>query len=90
MKINIPVRFKNKVFWVTFVPAIFLVITTVLSVFGINMDFGDLVNKILNVIEAVFALLAILGIAVDPTTYGLNDSKRAMTYTEPYKDKEEK
>ena len=88
MKINIPVRFKNKVFWITFVPALFLVITTILSVFGINIDFGDLVNRILNVVEAIFALLAILGIAVDPTTYGLNDSKRAMTYTEPYKDEE--
>lgn len=88
MKINIPVRFKNKVFWMTFIPALFLVISTVLAVFGVDMDFGDLVNRILKVVEAVFGLLAIIGIAVDPTTYGFNDSKRAMTYTEPYKDKE--
>jgi len=34
-------------------------------------------------VDAVFALLVILGIVVDPTTDGLNDSARAMAYEEP-------
>ena len=33
-----------------------------------------------------FALLVILGIVVDPTTAGVGDSKRAMSYEEPWED----
>jgi phi LC3 family holin len=29
---------------------------------------------------------AILGLVVDPTTAGVSDSKRAMSYTEPWQD----
>ena len=39
-------------------------------------------------INAVFALLVILGIVVDPTTEGIQDSDRAMSYPEPWDDKE--
>ena len=34
----------------------------------------------------VLIILAILGIVVDPTTDGIKDSARAMTYNEPRKD----
>jgi phi LC3 family holin len=45
-----------------------------------------MVGKILAVVDAVFALLVILGIAVDPTTAGVGDSKRALGYEKPFKD----
>ena len=38
------------------------------------------------VVDAVFALLVILGIVVDPTTAGVSDSRRAMGYEEPWED----
>ena|GEM_PF-5883816 len=41
------------------------------------------VPKLLDLINAVFGLLAILGIVNDPTTKGLGDSRRAMEYKTP-------
>ena len=81
--INWKVRIKNKVFWCELIPAIALVIQAVAAVFGYNLDFSTLTGKILGVVDAVFALLVILGIVVDPTTAGIRDSKQAMTYDEP-------
>lgn len=81
--INWKVRLKNKNFWLTIIPALLLVIQTVASVFGFKIDFGDLGNKLLAVVNAVFAVLAILGIVTDPTTEGISDSTLAMTYEEP-------
>ena len=34
----------------------------------------------------MFAVLAILGVVVDPTTSGIGDSERAMSYEEPWQD----
>lgn len=84
--INWKVRFANKNFWLEAIPALLLLIQVVLNVFGVTLDFGDIGNKLLAVVNAVFAFLTILGVVTDPTTHGTGDSQRAMTYTEPYKD----
>mgnify|MGYP001625009523 FL=1 len=84
--INWFVRVKNKAFWVAIIPAVLLVIQAVAAVFGYTLDFGDLGNKLLEVVNAVFAVLVILGIVSDPTTEGITDSKQALTYTEPKKE----
>lgn len=84
---NWKVRIKNKTFWLTVIPAVLLLIQVVAAVFGYTLDFGDLGNKLLAVVNAVFALLAILGIVNDPTTAGVADSTQAMTYLEPKKTK---
>lgn len=81
--INWRVRIRNKNFWLSLIPAILLLIQVVANVFGYQLDLGDLGNKLLAVVNAVFALLAILGIVTDPTTAGVSDSKLAMTYDEP-------
>lgn len=83
MNINWTVRFKNKNFWTTIIPATLVLIQAVAAVFGYTLDFGDLGNKLLAVVNAAFVLLAILGIVSDPTTSGVSDSLLAMTYTEP-------
>mgnify|MGYP003370027817 CR=1 FL=1 len=83
--INLTVRFKNKAFWVAFIPALLLLIQVVAAVFGYNLDLGDLGNKLLEVVNALFAVLAILGIVVDPTTQGIRDSDQALTYQTPKK-----
>lgn len=79
------VRIKNKTFWLTMIPAVLLLIQVVAAVFGYTLDFGDLGNKLLAVVNAVFALLAILGIVNDPTTAGVTDSAQALTYQVPKK-----
>ena len=60
--INWIVRFKNKAFWVALIPAILLLIQVVAAVFGFTLDLGDLGNKLLDVVNALFAVLTILGI----------------------------
>lgn len=40
-------------------------------------------EKLLDLVNAVFGLLAILGIVNDPTTAGFRDSARAMGYDKP-------
>lgn len=88
MKINWKVRIKNKNFWLTIIPALFVLVHMVLKCFGIDFDFTDIVNNIINVIEALFVVLAILGIVNDPTTKGMSDSDQALTYALPKCDDE--
>ena len=86
MKINWTVRLKNKAFWLALIPALALVAQAVAALFGYTINLETLVGKIQAVINAVFAVLAILGIVVDPTTDGIEDSNRAMGYVEPWRD----
>lgn len=85
MKINWTVRLKNKNFWITVIPAFLLLVQAVLAVFGVKIDAGEIGNKIIVVVDAVFVVLSVLGIVTDPTTAGISDSELAMTYTEPKK-----
>ena len=85
MTINWKVRIKNKNFWISAIPALLLMIQVVANVFGYTLDLGDIGNKLLAVVNAVFAFLSILGVVNDPTTATLNDSDRAMTYDAPRK-----
>lgn len=86
MKINWGVRIKNKAFWLAIIPALALVAQSVAAVFGYTIDLGTLVGKLQAVVNAVFAVLVILGIVVDPTTDGVLDSNRAMGYEHPWRD----
>lgn len=84
--INWMVRIKNKNFWLAIIPATLLLVQVVANVFGFTLDLGDLGNRLLEVVNALFAVLAILGIVTDPTTAGIKDSKQAMTYIAPKKE----
>lgn len=86
MNINWKVRMKNKGFWLSLVPAVLLLIQVVGAVFGYTLELGELGNRLLAVVNAVFSLLAILGVVTDPTTEGLGDSTRALGYQQPHKD----
>ena len=81
--INWKVRLKNKTFWVAIIPAVLMLVQAVAAVFGFTLELGDIGNKLLTIVEAVFMVLGIVGIVNDPTTVGLSDSARAMNYTEP-------
>lgn len=81
--LNWNVRIKNKTFWLTLIPAVLLLIQVTAAVFGYTLELGGLGDKLLDVVNALFAVLAILGIVADPTTAGVKDSQQAMTYTKP-------
>jgi phi LC3 family holin len=86
MGINFKARVKNKAFWISFIPAVLLLVQVVAAVFGFTIDLGDLGDRLLAVVNALFAVLALLGVVVDPTTDGITDSKQALTYNSPKKD----
>ncbi|WP_376715953.1 phage holin [Enterococcus dongliensis] len=79
---------KKKAFWLAIIPAIFLLIQTIVDPFGYKWDFVVLNQQAAAIINAAFGVLAILGIVTDPTTDGISDSKQALKYTEPRKEDE--
>lgn len=85
---NWTVRLKNKTFWLSLVPAVLLLVQVVAAPFGYAWDFGVLNEQLAAIINAAFAVLAILGIVTDPTTAGVGDSEQALTYKAPRKDGE--
>lgn len=86
MMINWQVRIVNKDFWLSLIPAVLLLVQAIGAPLGLVLDFGELGNQLLAIVNAVFAVLAILGIVNDPTTNGMGDSRLAMTYEQPKKD----
>ena len=84
--INWVVRIKNKNFWLAAIPALLLLVQVVAAPFGYKWDFGVLNQQLAAIINAVFALLSILGVVNDPTTAGSSDSAQALTYEEPRKE----
>lgn len=87
MKINWTVRLKNKSFWLSLIPALLLLVQVTAGVFGFTLDLGELGNRLLALVNALFAVLAVLGVVNDPTTAKLSDSRQALTYTQPKEDK---
>ena len=87
MKINWKVRFKNKVFLTSFISLIVGFVYSMLGLFDIFPAITK--NSILQIVEQVLTFLGLIGVIVDPTTAGLGDSDRAMSYEEPWKDEEE-
>lgn len=83
VNINWTVRFRNKAFWVSLIPAVLLLAQVIAAVFGYTLDLGPLGDKLLAVVNALFSVLAILGVVNDPTTAGISDSKQALTYEVP-------
>jgi len=66
-------RIKNKTFWLALVPAILLLAQVISVPFGYKFDI-DLINKqLLDIVNAAFGVLTILGVVVDPTTAGITD-----------------
>lgn len=83
--INWEVRIKNKNFWLALIPAVLLLVQVIAAPFGYEWDFGILNEQLAAIVNALFAVLTILGIVTDPTTSGIGDSTQAMTYETPKK-----
>ena len=87
MKINWTVRIKNKAFWVTIIPAVLLLAQQICAMFGVELNIAGVSDQLVSIVGTVFGILALIGIVNDPTTSGMSDSKQAMTYEVPKKDK---
>lgn len=84
MKINLKVRLKNKTFWITVIPAIITVIYALLSLLDIVPAIAE--ETAVKGFYAIISILTVLGVVIDPTTKGVNDSERALRYDVPYED----
>ena len=80
---NLLVRIKNPAFWLTLIPALLLAIQVIAAPFGYEFDFTVLNQQLAAIVNAIFAVLTILGVVVDMTTKGFKDSDRAMGYIAP-------
>ena len=84
--INWQVRFKNRGFWLSLIPAALLLVQAFAALFGFELELEGIGARLLDLVNALFAVLALLGIVADQTTAGLGDSERAMGYARPKED----
>lgn len=81
MKINWKVRIKQPAFWIATIPVVITFIYAILALVGVTPSITEDVAQ--NAFIAIVAVFAQFGIVVDPTTKGINDSDRAMSYEKP-------
>ena len=87
MKINWVVRFKNKLWLSSFLSLLIGFVFSMLRLFDVYPVVTE--NQIVNIVNEVLTFLGLIGVLVDPTTEGFNDSNRAMSYVEPWRDEDE-
>lgn len=78
MKINIKERLKNKVFLLAAIALIISFVYQLLGMFGVVPRISE--NEIEGLVTMAVNILAFFGVLVDPTTAGMSDSERALTY----------
>lgn len=81
--INWKVRLKNPTFWMTFVPAVILLVQNIATLLGFQLDLSGISAQLEQIIQTIFILLAAVGVVTDHTTTGVGDSQRALTYDKP-------
>ena len=84
MKINWKVRFKNKTWLTMFVSLIIGFVFNMLKLFDVAPVVTE--NTVMTVAAQALEFLGLIGVLVDPTTTGLGDSERALSYVEPWDD----
>ena len=82
MKLNWKVRFKNKVWLGSFLSLVIGFIYSLLALFDVFPAVTQ--NLVVQLLNQVLTFLGLIGVIVDPTTAGLEDSDRAMGYEEPW------
>ena len=84
MNINWKLRFQNKVTLSAILLGVVALVYQILGMLGIAPEITQ--NEIGQVITMVIDLLVMLGVVVDPTTKGVSDSSRALSYATPNKE----
>ena len=83
-KINWKVRFKNKIWLGSFLSLIIGFVYSMLALFDVFPEVTE--SLVLQLMNQVLTFLGLIGVIVDPTTAGIGDSERAMSYQEPWDD----
>ena len=86
--INWKIRFKNPVFYIQLIVSI---ISSIFAYMGITASEITSWYKLFEIIRQAFSnpyiifimVISIYNFLIDPTTKGISDSKKAMTYDEP-------
>ena len=84
MKINWKVRFRNKTWLTMFISLVVGFVFNMLKLFDVVPSFSE--NLVMNIVGQVLTFLGLIGVIVDPTTAGIEDSNRAMDYEKPWDD----
>lgn len=86
MKINWKVRFQNKVWLTSFISLLVGFIYNILRLFDVIPTVSQ--QLVMDIVGQFLTFLGMFGVVVDPTTDGMSDSKRALSYEKPWKDEE--
>lgn len=81
MKINWKVRFKNPVFISSLYALVVSFVFKLLALFDIVPAISE--SMVIQFCDIVLMILAGIGVVSDPTTVGVSDSARALSYTSP-------
>ena len=81
MNINWKLRFKNKYTLTALISTTALFVNQVLSAFGV--DYSEQIKQVVDACLTLVTLLVALGIVIDPTTEGVNDSEYSHQKIEP-------
>jgi len=80
MNINWKIRLHSKTFWISMTSLLLVLANQVAAIFGVDISIYN--EQITSLVETVLAILGLIGVVVDPTTRGLSDSERALSYEE--------
>lgn len=79
--LNWKVRFKNKVWLMSFIGAIIAFVYQLLAMFNVVPKVSE--DTVVQLVGLILNVLVGIGVIQDPTTAGIEDSKQALTYNEP-------
>lgn len=87
MNVNMKVRVRNPWFWVGVASVAITAIGVDPQTFTSWAAVLEGIKSVLsNPVQLCTACLAVLSVFIDPTTAGLSDSEKALTYSAPRKD----
>ena len=84
MDINWKLRLQNKATLAALIATIVAFVYQVLGIFGVVPAISQ--DMVITGAGIVLNLLVAIGVVVDPTTSGVNDSEQAMAYENPRSD----
>lgn len=87
LKMNLPVRMRNPWFWVGLGGTILTAMNVSPAMFTSWALVGqEVIALVSNPFRLGCVALAVMGVFVDPTTAGIGDSNRALSYDKPNKE----
>lgn len=81
MKINWKVRLRNKTWVASLLALVIAFVYNLLAMLDVQLPVTQ--EWVTGIVGTVITLLTGLGVLIDPTTPGVADSERAMSYTAP-------